>query len=285
MSMTVAVIVTMWVSLALFGFGLLATQQVDLMKGRWYDKIQISVFLCTSVAQGTNCTTGEDTTEAQRNAIQQTLESNPEVAEVTYESKAEAYADFREAFKNSPILDSVTQDTMQDSFRVKLKDPQQYQGVVSAVRGMKGVQAVQDLRAYLDPLFSWLNLLKWGTIGVSALLLGAAALQITNTIRLAAHSRRREIGIMRLVGASNWFILLPFVLESLIAAIVGIVLAGLSVAAVVKFVIIDKARVSIQSLPWVDWSHAGVAMLWMAVVGVALSVIPALLTARRYVKV
>ncbi|WP_211223211.1 permease-like cell division protein FtsX [Propionicicella superfundia] len=284
-SMTLAVIVTMWVSLALFGFGLLATQQVDLMKGRWYDKIEISVFLCTSVAQGTNCTTGEGTTDAQRAAIQEALESNPEVASVTYESKAEAYADFREAFKNSPILDSVTEETMQDSYRVKLKDPQQYQGVVSAVRSMKGVQTVQDLRAYLDPLFTWLNLLRWGTIGIAGLLLVAAALQITNTIRLAAHSRRREIGIMRLVGASNWYILLPFVLESLAAAVIGIVFACLTIAAVVKFVIIDKAQVSIQSLPWVDWTHAGVAMLWMAVVGVALSVIPTLLTARRYVKV
>lgn len=283
--MTVAVVVTMWVSLALFGFGLIATQQVDLMKGRWYDQIEISVFLCTKVTQGANCTVGEETTQAQRDAIHETLKSNPEVETVEYESKPQAYAEFREAFKDSPILDSVTEDDMQDSFRVKLKDPQQYQGVVSSVRGMKGAQAVQDLRAYLDPLFSWLNLLRWGTIGIAALLLAAGALQITNTIRLAAHSRRREIGIMRLVGASNWYILLPFVLESLVAGIVGIVLACVSLAAVEQFVVIDKAQVSIQSLPWVGWSHVGFAMLWMAVVGVALSVIPTLLTARRYVKV
>lgn len=284
-SMTVAVVVTMWVSLALFGFGLIATQQVDLMKGRWYDKIEISVFLCTEVTQGANCTTGEGTTDPQREAVEEALQSNSEVESVEYESKAQAYAEFREAFKDSPILDSVTEEDMQDSFRVKLKDPEQYQGVVSAVRGMKGVQAVQDLRAYLDPLFSWLNLLRWGTIGIAALLLIAGALQIINTIRLAAHARRREIGIMRLVGASNWYILLPFVLESLVAGVIGIILACLSLAAVEKFVIIDKAQVSIESLPWVGWSHAGFAMLWMGVVGVALSVIPTLLTARRYVKV
>lgn len=283
--MTFAVIVTMWVSLALFGFGLLAMQQVEVMKGRWYDRIEISVFLCTSATQGANCTTGEQTTDAQRAAIEQALKSNPEVATVEYESKADAFAAFKEAFKDSPILDSVTEETMQDSFRIKLKNPQEYQGVVSAVKGMKGVQAVQDLRAYLDPLFEWLNLLKWGTIGISALLLIAAALQITNTIRLAAHSRRREIGIMRLVGASNWYILLPFVLESLVAAVVGIALACGTIALIVKLVIIDKAQVSIQYLPWIDWSHAGFAMIWMTAVGVALSVIPTLMTARRYVKV
>ncbi len=285
LSMTVAVIVTMWVSLALFGFGLLAMQQVDLMKGRWYDKIEISVFLCTKDTQGVNCDPGQDTTDAQRAVIRKTLVDNPEVAAVEYETKEQAFEDFKVAFKNNPILDSMTVEMMQDSFRVKLKNPQEYQGVVSAVRGLKGVQTVQDLRAYLDPLFSWLNLLQWGTIGTSSLLLAAGALQITNTIRLAAHSRRRELGIMRLVGASNWFIMLPFVLESLIAAVVGIVLAGVTLAAIVKFVVIDKAQVSIQSLPWIDWSHTGFAMLWVAIVGVALAVIPTLLTARKYLKV
>jgi cell division transport system permease protein len=283
--MTLAVIVTMWVSLALFGFGLMANQQVDLMKGQWYDRIEISVFLCTKVTEGANCTPGQDTTQAQREAIQAALEANPEVERVYYESKADAYAQFKEVFRDAPILDTMKESDMQDSFRIKLVNPQEYQGVVSAVRGMEGVQAVQDLRAYLDPLFSWLNLLQWGTIGISVLLLLAAALQTVNTIRLAANSRRREIGIMRLVGASNWYILLPFVLESLIAALIGVALACGTLALVLQFVIIDKARVSIQSLPWIDWSHAGIAMLWVTVVGVVLSVVPALLTARRYVKV
>lgn len=90
---------------------------------------------------------------------------------------------------------------------------------------------------------------------------------------------------MRLVGASNWYIMLPFVLESLISAVVGILLAGATLAATVQFVVIDKAQLSIKSLPWIDWSHTGFAMLWVAIVGVALAVVPTLLTARRYLKV
>ena len=82
-TMTIAVIVTMWVSLSLFGIGLLSAQQVDLIKGRWYDKIEVTVFLCTAATQGANCDAGHDTTDAQREVIRKTLESNPEVASVT----------------------------------------------------------------------------------------------------------------------------------------------------------------------------------------------------------
>ena len=208
LTMTLAVIMTMWVSLSLFGAGLLANQQVNLMKGRWYDKIEISIFLCTKDTPGDQCEAGQDATQAQKDLIRSTLENNPEVAPggVYFETKAAAYAEFQKAYEGNPIQESLTQDQMQESFRVKLKNPEQYQGVVSSVVGLKGVQTVQDLRKYLDPFFSWLNLLQWGTIIASALLLFAAALQIGNTIRLAAFARRREIGIMRLVGASNLYI-------------------------------------------------------------------------------
>ena len=147
LTMTLAVIMTMWVSLSLFGAGLLANQQVDLMKGRWYDKIEISIFLCTKDTRGDQCDPGQDVTQAQKDEIQRTLEGNPEVAQdgVYFETKQEAYAEFQRAYEGSPIQDSLTVDQMQESFRVKLKNPEQYQGVVSSVVGLKGVQKVQDL--------------------------------------------------------------------------------------------------------------------------------------------
>ena len=285
LSMTVAVIVTMWVSLSLFGVGLLANQQVDLMKGNWYDKIEISVFLCTKDTRGDNCDPGQDVTPAQKGVIEDTLKANPEVAEVFYESKEDAYAEFRKAYEGSPIQDSLTVDQMQESFRVKLKDPEQYQGVVSAVAGLPGVQAVQDLHQVLDSLFEWLGLLQWGTIIASGLLLLAAALQIGNTIRMAAFARRREIGIMRLVGASNLYIMLPFLLEAIISALIGILLASVTLAAAVYFLIIQKAEVLIKASPWIGWSHAGLAMLGVAIVGLLLSIIPTLIAIRKYLKV
>ena len=287
LTMTLAVIMTMWVSLSLFGAGLLANQQVDLMKGRWYDKIEISVFLCTKVTRGDQCDPGQDATEAQKQVIRQTLESNPEVAPggVYFESKAEAYAEFQRAYEGNPIQDSLTVDQMQESFRVKLKNPEQYEGVVSSVIGLRGVQTVQDLRKYLDPFFSWLNLLQWGTILASALLLFAAALQIGNTIRLAAFARRREIGIMRLVGASNLYITLPFLFEAIISALAGIALASVTLASGVYFIIMRKAEVSIKSLPWIGWEQALLAIGGVAIVGLLLSIIPTLITTRKYLRV
>lgn len=285
-SMTLAVVVTMWVSLTLFGAGLMTAQQVDRFKDDWYDRVEISVFLCVPDSRGGNCQAGESVTEAQRTEIEAALKSNPEVAEVFYETKEQAYAQFREYYANNdPILKATTVDKMQDSFRVKLKNPEEYQGVVSAVSGMPGVQLVQDLRKILDPMFTWLNLARWATVGLSALLLLAAALQIGNTIRMAAYSRRREIGIMRLVGASNWYIMLPFLLESLIAAIGGALLACLTLAAVEQFVIIGKAQAEIQTIRWIEWPNVGVAMASLAVVAVVLSIIPTLIATRRFLRV
>jgi cell division transport system permease protein len=287
LTMTLAVIMTMWVSLSLFGAGLLANQQVDLMKGGWYDKIEISVFLCTQDTRGDNCEPGQDVTQPEKDLIRQTLESNPEVAAngVYFETKAQAYQEFLKAYEGNPIAGSLTQDQMQESFRVKLKNPEQYQGVSSAVAGLKGVQNVQDLRKILDPFFSWLNLLQWATIVASALLLFAAALQIGNTIRLAAFARRREIGIMRLVGASNAYITLPFLLEAIFSAVVGVVLACVTLASGVYFVIKRKAEVSIQSLAWIGWRQTFWAMGGVAIVGLLLSIIPTLITTRKYLRV
>ena len=97
-SMNLAVIVTMWVSLTLFGAGLMVTQQVDLLKGNWYDRIEISVFLCVESSRGGTCEPGVAATDAERNAIETALKDNPEVREVYYESKADAWAAFREAY-------------------------------------------------------------------------------------------------------------------------------------------------------------------------------------------
>jgi len=288
-SMTMSVVVTMWVSLSLFGVSLLMMQQVTMMKGYWYDKIEISVFLCTTLSGGSSqpgtCEPGQATTDAQRELIKTSLEANPDVQKVIYESREQAFAEFQQTYKNSPILGTLTVDQMQDSFRVKLVNPQNYQGVVAQAKTMQGVQNVQDLRAVLDPLFTVLNALRWGTMGLAVLLLLAAALQIGNTIRLTAFTRRREIGIMRLVGASNAYITMPFLLESLVAGILGIAAACGTLAVAMKFLIIDRAQVSIKSLAWIGWHELYVAMLVLGIVGVVLAIIPTLIATRRYLQV
>ena len=287
LTMTLAVVMTMWVSLSLFGAGVLASQQVDLMKGRWYDKIEISIFLCTADTRGDQCDPGQDVTQAQKDTVRRTLEGNPEVAAdgIYFETKSEAWAEFQRAYEGSPIQDSLEIDQMQESFRVKLKNPEEYQGVVSSVVGLKGVQKVQDLRQLLDPFFRALNVLQWSTAGASILLLVASALQIGNTIRLATFARRREIGIMRLVGASNFYITVPFLLEAVISALIGVALACSTLGLAVYFWIIRGVRETLTFVTWVGWRQTGLTMLAMLAVGVVLAVIPTLVTTRRYLRV
>lgn len=284
-SNNLAVLVIMWVSLTLFGLGVLVTQQVDLIKGRWYDRIELTVFLCTPATQGDNCTPGQGTTEAQRASIRSGLEANPEVAEVFYQSQAEVFAEFQQTYADSPILASMKAEDMQDLFRIKLVNPEEYQIVVAEASRMPGVQNMQDLREFLDPLFEWLNWGRWLAVGASGLLLLAAALQIGNSIRMAAFARRREIGIMRLVGASNTYIMLPFLLESLIVAVGGAALACATLAGIQQFAIIEKAKPALQGFTWIGWEHVGIAMVWLVVVAVVLSMIPTLVATRRFLKV
>ncbi|MDR1808230.1 MAG: permease-like cell division protein FtsX [Propionibacteriaceae bacterium] len=282
--MTLAVIVTMWVSLSLFGAGLLAAQQVNLLKGEWYDKIEISIFLCTSAYSTGNCT-GEDLTDEQRDVIRQAIETNPEVDKVYYETKAEAYENFKEVFAGTTLEESLTEDTMQDSFRVRLKDPTSYLGLKSQMSSMQGVQLFQDLHEILDPIFKWLSALQWATIVLSVLLLLAAALQISNTIRMATYTRGREIGIMRLVGASNFYIMIPFLLESLVAALVGALFAVGTLWLGWWLIIRRNAQPSLESIQWIGPQEAGFASAWVFVVAIVLSVIPTLLSSRRYLRV
>ena len=174
---------------------------------------------------------------------------------------------------------------MQDSFRIKLLNPENYKGVVSEAQELQGVQNVRDLRSVLDPVFNTLGGFQWATIGMSVLLLLTVALQISTTIRMTAFTRRREIGIMRLVGASNFYILLPFLLESLIAGLIGVLISSGSIAITYLLLIEQTARPSIPAIAWIGADHVFNAIICIAVVGVALSVIPTLLATRKYLRI
>ncbi|MFP5416089.1 MAG: permease-like cell division protein FtsX [Actinomycetes bacterium] len=284
-SMNVAVLVTMWVSLTLFGLGMLITQQVDLVKGRWYDRIELTAFLCTPVTQGQNCTPGQGTTDSERDAIRTALETNQQVQTVYYQSQVEVFEEFSETYADSPILESMKAEDMQDLFRIKLVNPEEYQEVTAQLARMPGVQNVQDLRQFLDPLFEWLNWGRWLAVGASGLLLLAAALQIGNSIRMAAFARRTEIAIMRLVGASNTYIMLPFLLESLVVALGGAALACMTLATLHQFAIVEKAQPALQGFTWIGWENVGLAMAGVVGVAAVLSMLPTLVATRRFLKV
>lgn len=289
MSMTFSVIVTMWVSLALFGASLMTIAEVDELKGEWYDRIEISVFLCNqdSAASGVggNCVEGEGVADDQREAIRSALESDPNVETIYYQTKQEAYDEFQTTYGDNPVKDTLTVEQMQESFRVKLKDPQNYRGLVAELSALDGVQNVQDLHPILDPFFRVINALKWGTMGIACVLLLAGTLQIANSIRMSTFTRRREIAIMRLAGASTTYVLLPFLLEALFAGVIGSLLAC-GVMAGLQYFVVDRLSQAVTiSLGMIGWPQTSRAMLAVLAVGVALSVLPTLVVTRRHLRV
>jgi cell division transport system permease protein len=287
--MTVAVIVTIFVSLTLVGMGLLLNAQAHKAQEYWGSKLQITIFLCNQNSSSANCVNGE-VTGAQKKAIEKVLNTNPEVDSWRLQSKQEAYDKWREAYVSNneterQVYASIKPSDMQESYWVQLKDPNKFMGIKSAVQGLPGVNTVRDLRQVLKPIYFWMNVMKWGAIAIAAFLVVAAVLQVGNTIRLAAFARRREIGIMRLVGASSLYIQLPFLMESLVAALVGVALSAGAVAAFMYVVIYRTLRPTSNIVAWVDWGDGAWAIGWIAVIGLGLTLVPTLVMTRKYLKV
>lgn len=276
LTMTVAMILTTAISLGLMGTGLLIAGMISEMKQIYYDKVQVSIFLADGV------------TDQQRQAIKSRLEASPEVKSYIYESKAEAYARFKEQFKQQPeLVQNTPQDALPESFRVELVNPERYQVIAQEFpNGKDGVDQVRDEGDFLNRLFSLLNGARNATIAVAVIQALAALLLISNTIQLAAFNRRNETNIMRLVGASRWYTQLPFILEAAVAGLIGAVLAvgGLIVT---KLLFVDKTLASpIKAgiIPGVDWSQIATISPIIAAAGVGLAGIAAYVTLRLYVR-
>jgi cell division transport system permease protein len=281
--MTFAVIVTTAISLSLLGIGLLSNAQVGAMKDYWYDKIEVSVFLCGSLSESPSCAGGVVTSE-QRLQIQQDLQSMPAVDSVFYESQSEAFNRFQERFKDSAIAANVTADQLPESFRVKLKDPTEFAVIVSAFSGRPGVDVVQDQRSILEKFFKLLGVLRNGALLVGLASVLTAALLISNTLRIAAFNRRRETGVMKLVGASSWSIQLPFLLEGVISAIVGWGLAT-GLLAGLKGVIDSRVAPLLSFTNFFGWGEVWVASAYLLATGLFVSTVASVITLRRYLKV
>ncbi len=288
-SMTVAVIVTMFVSLTLVGLGLLLNAQANKAEDFWGDRLQITVFMCTDNSAPANCIDGR-ATDAQKGAVEKVLETNPEVEKYHYETSQQAYEKWRSVYSadngtQRQVIDAIRPSDMAETYWITLKDPRRFEDVKSEVSGLKGVSNVRDLREVLQPIYFWISAFKWGAIVIAGFLLFAAILQVGNTIRLAAFARRKEIGIMRLVGASSLYIQLPFLLEGLFAALVGVLLAAGAISLFLYVVVYRLLRPNSNLVAWVSWSDGAWAMAAVAVVGLALTLIPTLLLTRKYLKV
>ena len=283
LTMTFTVMITVAISLSLLGIGLLANSQVRVMKDYWYDKIEVSIFLCGSLSEGASCGKGVITQE-QKIDIQKDLKTLPVVAEVYYESQAEAFKRFGERFKGSAIAQNVTADQLPESFRIKLKDPTKFAVIESAFAGRPGVDIVQDQRAILEKFFKLLAVLRNGALVIGAASVFTASLLISNTLRIAAFNRRRETGVMKLVGASSFSIQLPFLLEGVFAALSG---WAVSTGVLVGFKAVVDSRVAplLTFTQFFTWKDVWVASAWLLLTGLVVSSVASFITLRKYLKV
>jgi len=282
-TMTVAVILTVAVSLTLFGTGLLVRAQVDTMKDYWYDKVEVSIFLCGANSDAQVCSAA--ITDDQREALREQLSTSPLVEQVYYESSDEAFGRFQEQFADSPILENVTPAALPESFRVKLNDPEDYSLLVGSLQGSEGIEIVRDQKRLLDNFFTLLNGLQALALGIAAAMLVVTVLLVANTMRLSAFSRKRETGIMKLVGASNYYIRLPFLLEAAIAAAIGGILASSALIGL-KFFLIDRVLAPrFQFTAFIGWDDVQRVLPFVCATGIALAALAAFFAIRRYLKV
>lgn len=294
LSMHLSVILTLFVSLTLAGCGALVQREANLTAEYLGTQLQIRVNLCTDndPSNSPNCAGGEVTDE-QRDRIEQEIAGNDEVRSYDYQTKEEG---FEKAKKTLPDVvfegenPVVTVENWPGAYWVTLKDPNQADGIISAVEGLDGVSGIVDERAALSQIFGIMKVLKFGSWIASGALLLAALLQVANTIRLAALARRREIGIMRLVGASTLYISVPFLMEAIVTAVVGVALAAGALAAFQFWGVERGLAENVTFLPWIEWADyqhviLGLQTPGIAYVGLALTLVPTLLLTRKYIKV
>jgi cell division transport system permease protein len=284
LTMTMALIVVVAISLSLLGTGLLFVKQVDRTRTYWQSQVEISVYLCYKGDINPNCHGA--ITPAQQQQLTSTLSSMSQVQKVTYVSQAQAYALFKSAMSNEQsLVSTVTASELPPSLEIKLRNPSaDYQIVASAVQGAAGVDSVIDEMTILQKFYSLLNGLRNGVVVVALILVVAAVLLVANTIRLSAFNRRRETGIMRLVGASNFYIQLPFLLEGVIAGLFGWVIAAALLIGV-KSLLLNNLQQYFSYNVGLSMGDLIEVIVYAMVIGVALCGVTAFVTLRRYLRV
>jgi cell division transport system permease protein len=214
MFITIAAILVVGVSLFLGGSALLLQHATARASDQWTSQVEVAVFLSSDISPD------------ERDQLQRDLLAMPEVSRVTYESKSQAYDRFRRLFANQPdIVNNTSPDALPESFRVKLKDPHKFGVIRDRLDGRPGVYQIRDETQTVHELFRATETQRKVSLVNAIVVFIAAILLIATTIRMAIYSRRKEIGIMKLVGATNWFVRIPFMMEGIVQGLIGGVLA------------------------------------------------------------
>jgi cell division transport system permease protein len=267
---------TAFIALFLFGLALLIAREFNLVIDAWTGHVQVAVYLTDSA--------NADTVKL----LTDRLGALSAVSSVTYESKDEACARFHELFAGQKVfvdtIDCVHNNPLPASLRVNLADTSQFAQVRAAVEGQPGVDQVADYRDVLSRLVAITRVLSVGILSIAVIMLASAVALIANTLRMGMFARRKEIGIMRLVGATNWRIRTPFLIEGLVESLLGAA-AAIFALFLVKVVFIDRLRDEIKFFPLVQ-NHDVLAIApWILIAAAVVAVIAGTIGMRRFLDV
>ncbi|AJW39616.1 ABC transporter permease [Rhodococcus sp. 15-725-2-2b] len=282
-TMTIAMILTTAISLGLFGGGLLVVQMAGKTQQIFLDRVEVQIFLTDDISAS-----DADCAQETCATLRSDLENTPSVVSVQYLNREDAVKDATErVFKDQPELaELVSADSFPASFKVRLSDPERFGVINDNFENRPGVQSVLNQRDLVERLFSVLNGVRNAAFAIATVQAIAAILLIANMVQIAAFTRRTEVGIMRLVGATRWYTQLPFLLEAVVAALIGsaLAIAGLFTA---KNMFIDDVLSDVYQaniLARISNSDVLLVSPFLALVGVGMAAVTAYITLRLYVR-
>ncbi|ELP45118.1 cell division protein FtsX [Mycobacterium avium subsp. paratuberculosis S5] len=278
-TMTAAMILTTAISIGLFGGGLLVVRLADNSREIDLDRVETQVFLTDDISTN-DATCGSAPCKALRDKI----DARQDVKSVRFVNRQDAYND---AIKKFPEFKDVAgKDSFPASFIVKLNNPEQHAEFDAAMQGQPGVRSLLNEKDLIDRLFAVLDGLRNAAFAVALVQAVGAILLIANMVQVAAHTRRTEIGIMRLVGASRWYTQLPFLVEAMLAAAIGVAIAVVGLILVRAWFLDNALSQFYQAhlIAKVDYADILYISPWLFVLGVSIAGLTAYATLRLYIR-
>lgn len=272
--MTVSAVSIVLVSLLLLGFVMVVGQIIEQFTGGLESQVQVNVFL------------REDITPEQNKELESAISAMPEVKKVEYLSKEEAFNRFKETYKDSPaVWENVDPGALPASYLIELHRADNAEAVTIRLEGQPGVDDIESGGETLQRLLQFNRVIRFASLLFFIVFLVSATLLIANTIRLAIFARRREVAIMRLVGASNWFIRVPFIFEGVLEGVFGATLAATLIVGT-KALILDSLQETLIFLPvTIGWDAVARIFGWLIAVGIAVGALGSAVALRRFLEV
>ena len=272
--MSITAVTTTFVCILVFGLGLLVSNHIQGVIGSVREDVSLEAFPPGATAQDLD-------------TLADKVRNWPEVSRVSEVSEEEAFAEFKDRFEDQPELyQDLDEGVFPASVQIQLEDPSTANDVAERLKQEEGFteNALSYPQQTIDRLNSVTSVVIWGLYGATLLFLIASVLLISNAIRLSIFARRKEIEVMKLVGASDGFVRTPFVLEGLLQGLVGSTLAALAVIWV-NYLFVEWAH---NALPFVPISanavNAPFLILLLIAVGVAIGVIGSFLSVTRFLR-